>query len=106
MKQPSIISILTFLYFITSSIMATNWELLETNYAKVYYPATHKQLAIETAYYLEKHRKKVQTYYKKQTISESNSAATTTTPLRPLQHPEVISTIESYLPTGFTLDII
>ncbi|MBA95578.1 MAG: hypothetical protein CMP21_07655 [Rickettsiales bacterium] len=61
MKQPSIISILTFLYFITSSIMATNWKLLETNYAKVYYPATHKQLAIETAYYLEKNRKKVQT---------------------------------------------
>ena len=56
MKQPSIISILTFLYFITSSIMATNWKLLETNYAKVYYPATHKQLAIETAYYLEKNR--------------------------------------------------
>ncbi len=55
------IIILYIIFLLATPLSASTWKLLETNYANVYYPATHKQLAIETAYYLEKHRKKVQT---------------------------------------------
>jgi hypothetical protein len=40
---------------------ASSWELLETKYERIFYPKTHKQMAVEVAYYIEKNREKVLT---------------------------------------------
>ena len=58
MKKISI-SIIAALILLTHTLLATNWELLETKYERIFYPATHKQMAIEVAYYIEKHRQNV-----------------------------------------------
>ena len=59
--------LINIIFLLTSSLFATSWELLETEYERIFYPASHKKMAIETAYYVEKHRENVLTLTGKKT---------------------------------------